>query len=233
MFNDFLRRLERPLRGLERTSPESTSGDSVLQVVLCRYNTSGGIERKRMPVAGTKYLAISHVWGRAEWSRIPGFDTQVLVSVEKAKFIAEQLRELVGEDYFWMDVLCINQRDKVERIAVTQHIPTIFRLAQRTIVVRDGYGCRDCCVAAIGSDSMDFSNLEWRTRWNNHHKEVHAKENFTEGILSRLWVLQEIVLSDTVQFTRCHAGEAVSDPEYFGAPDGIAVMLGLERTAAA
>jgi hypothetical protein len=38
---------------------------------------------------------------------------EVLVSDEKEKFMDEQLPILVGREWFWMDILCIDQRDKM------------------------------------------------------------------------------------------------------------------------
>ena len=41
-----------------------------------------------------------------------------------------------------MDILCIDQRNETERVAVTQYIPAIFRSALRTLAVRDSTGVR-------------------------------------------------------------------------------------------
>jgi len=45
-----------------------------------------------------------------------------------------------------MDVLCVDQRDKEARVAVTQYIPRIFRHAQRTVFVKDEAAIQSCCV---------------------------------------------------------------------------------------
>ena len=91
------------------------------------------------------YVAMSHVWGRVFWQEIPGVAGEVRVSMEKAKFIKERLPSIVGNEYFWMDILCVDQRNKDARIAVTQHIPKIFRSAKRTVVIRNSERLRDCC----------------------------------------------------------------------------------------
>lgn len=75
--------------------------------------------------------------GKGNDNKFNGIDSECLVWDDKAALIAEQSSGLVGDTYFWMDVLCVEQREKAARVAVTQHIPTIFRNAQRTIVVRD------------------------------------------------------------------------------------------------
>ena len=134
-------------------------------------------------VRDTKYLAISHVWGEVEWREVPGIDGQVLISKEKAKFMG-QLKSIVGGAYFWMDILCVEQSDKAARIAITQHIPTIFRHAQRTIVIKDGTGLRDCCVQAMGNvDKWYVNNSQYREKLTRHYKTTHKGEEFRESDL--------------------------------------------------
>lgn len=120
----------------------------VVHVNMCRFN-AGRLETQIKSVR-ERYLAISHVWGEVRWQSLHGVDGEIWVSDEKAKFVAERLPELVQGEWFWMDVLCIDQRDKAARVMVTQHIPTIYRFAQRTIVIREGTGFRKCCIAALG-----------------------------------------------------------------------------------
>src|SRR5579859_3399465 len=83
-------------------------------------------------------------------------------------------------------------RDKDARIAVTQHIPTIFHSAKLTIVVRDGGG-----PAAWPSDPAIQHDIEGLD--NYFMKNWISAE---EGVLSRLWLLQEIILSDKIKFVR-------------------------------
>lgn len=102
-----------------------------------------------------QYLAISHVWGQAKWQDISRIDFgQILVSESKARFITEDLSRIVGEEYFWMDVLCVDQKDKEARVAMTQYIPRIFRHALRTVFVKDDV-IQSCCVRAMEFDSME------------------------------------------------------------------------------
>ena len=107
---------------------------SSLLVTMCCYHT-GKVEQTTVSVADTTYFAISQVWGIVKWRKVPGMiDGEILVSEEKPKFLVEQLPSIVGHNYLWMDVLCVDQHDKAARVAVTQNIPTIFRQAQRAIV---------------------------------------------------------------------------------------------------
>lgn len=162
-----------------------------------------------MSVAETDYLAISHVWGDAEWQILPMIDGNVLVSKEKAKFIEERLASIVGAAWFWMDILCVDQRDKEARIAVTQHIPTIFRHAKQTVVISESTGFQQCCADASGVPTGELptdyltDKCQYLKRLLDHYNAVHDPDDFLDGILSRLWPFQEIMLSDNVQFVRC------------------------------
>jgi hypothetical protein len=40
--------------------------DLALQVPLCRYD-AGGLIKETMTLSNTKYVAISHIWRKAEW----------------------------------------------------------------------------------------------------------------------------------------------------------------------
>lgn len=202
-----LRQVQKGTRAVFPRRPQSLDikrmkgTQSTPPLTLCRY-CDGKLERESHLVENTNYLAISHVWGQAEWQRVPGIEGQVLVSKEKAKFLSEQLSSVVGEEYFWMDILCIDQRNKAERIAVTQHIPTIFRQARRTIVLRESNGFRICCL----------SHLEFPRSGSlyQHFTNEHEGDDFSDGVFSRLWLLQEIMISDTIQFVSCHSARSQS-----------------------
>lgn len=116
--------------------------------------------------------------------------------MEKANFIAQVLPSMVGTGYFWMDILCIDHQDRDAKIAVTQHIPTIFRSAQRTIVIRDSRGIQGCVPEMAGLNIYEATKkLEEYVIATGHTKH--------EGVLSRLWLLQEVIVSDNIQFVRC------------------------------
>lgn len=99
-----------------------------LNIILCRYE-NGKLIKRILPLSETEYVAVSHVWGKAEWRDIQGIEGKVLASEEKAYFIEKRMPDIIGNQYFWMDILCIDQHDKDAWVAVTQHIPVIFRSA--------------------------------------------------------------------------------------------------------
>src|SRR5438046_10249982 len=75
---------------------------------------------------------------------------------------------------------------------------------QRTIIIRDGTGYRDCCVEVMSNLDTWFDDTgDANCKLLCHIQATHKNEVFTEGVLSRLWVLQEIMLSDNIQFVHC------------------------------
>src|SRR5205814_7254714 len=102
------------------------------------------------------------------------------------------------------DILCVDQRDENARIAITRHIPSIFRLGQLTIIVRDSSGFRECCVEALGNPCNFYSrDTNGRILLAVHIRDNHRNEVVNKGTLTRLWPLQEIILSDKLQFVHC------------------------------
>ncbi|KAG7285927.1 hypothetical protein NEMBOFW57_008223, partial [Staphylotrichum longicolle] len=144
-----------------------------------------------------EYVAFSHVWGDWEWRKVPGIPYEVKVSQEKAEFIANDLPGLVGDGVFWMDTLTVDQGNEKEVLAIVDAIPAIFKMAKRTIVVRESDGFYDCCVEAVDGfkDLKDFSAKSL-----THYTNEHYSDLCVESYLQRLWTLQECLLSHTIQF---------------------------------
>ena len=190
--------------------PVINNGDRFAQqkFKLCYFESGRLLSADIFPMA-FQYLAISHVWGQPKWQHIPGIQGQVLASDSKAKFIAQRLPGLVGADYFWMDILCVDQKDKGARVAVTQYIPRIFRHAQRTIFVKDDVGIQMCCAGA-----MDFSSTVGEGDLGElltiHRDRFHRGQYINERMLTRLWILEETILSNTIQFAN---GRCIEDSD--------------------
>lgn len=175
------------------------------RLTLCRFD-SGNLITETKLLRETQYICISHAWGEAFWRNISGIQEEVLASSEKAEFITKRLPSLVGTDWFWMDILAVNQRDKAARVAVTQHIPLIFRHAKRTIVVRNSAGLRYCCVQAIGTIDQENDLPRGQLDLQEHLLGDHLNDDggiVQEALVERLWLLQEVSLSTTIQFVYC------------------------------
>src|SRR5215469_5990642 len=83
---------------------------------LCCFNDTEKLERVKRSV-DSEHLAVSHTWGEAEWQLVLEFDFEVLASKGKTIFVGDRLLHIVGSQYFWMDILCIDQRDRDARMA--------------------------------------------------------------------------------------------------------------------
>ncbi|KAK5654676.1 hypothetical protein OQA88_6999 [Cercophora sp. LCS_1] len=203
---------------------------SSLRLTFCRYQ-SGALIREERPLSHD-FIAISHVWGDASWRHVDGIEDQILVSDDKALFIAKSLPVIVGQSWFWMDILCIDQRDEDARVAVTAHIPSIFRAANKTVAIQESTGFRGCCIKAAGpprefhgktrygrvpndqDENIDFTEgMDGRQKLNRHLEQEHKDDCIDDGILSRLWPLQEIMLSNRIRFVRCEAAAPGSQPK--------------------
>jgi hypothetical protein len=147
-----------------------------------------------------KFIAFSHVWGEAAGCNLDGVGKHILASPAKARFLRDHLHDLVGDHYFWMDILCIDQSNAEARIAVTRIIPELYNQALETIIIRDGQGFRTCCAGAAG-EFPDFAGFELGLeRLGEHWKSEHHDVLPSEGILQRLWPLQESIVSNNVRF---------------------------------
>ena len=83
-----------------------------------------------------------------------------------------------------MDILCVDQSSVDARISAVQHIPTIFRRAKKTIVIRDGGGLRPCCTTAIGKIRKSENHRKVGQRLVSHFIDMHDLDNsFDEGVL--------------------------------------------------
>ena len=184
-------------------------------LTLCRYEQGKILARSEVDIDSTPYIAISHIWAQAVWySDIPGISWEIIASPQKVNFLRHRLPALVGTEYFWMDILCVDQRSFEARIAVVEHIPAIYRGAQKTIVVREDGGFQDCCTKAIGN------YRSWREdaaqNLATHIREAHL-DGLVESWFDRLWPLQEAILSNHLQFTVCaHEKDKSTETDWDG-----------------
>ena len=173
------------------------------QTVLCRF-ISGAVVKKEVNLRDVSYIAISHVWGDTEWMNVEGIGDDIPVSQSKREFLEQHLQKLVGRSYFWIDILCVDQRSVETKIKATAVIPEIYSRALKTIVIRDGLGFKKCCAKAFGAFSACEDQYDAGVQqWTDHWRSDHGQGSLYEGILQRLWPLQEIVFSNTVKFVTC------------------------------
>ena len=83
--DDYMWAVDRVLdrHGLDQSGVEELG----TPLILCRYE-SGILVNEQVQLDKIDYVAVSHVWGTTQWLRVPGIDREILVSKEKANFIA-------------------------------------------------------------------------------------------------------------------------------------------------
>jgi hypothetical protein len=173
---------------------------------LCRFDATGNLCLEPKDLDNTTYVTVSHVWGEASEHDIPGVAWKVLASPHKALFITTQLRRLVEGHHFWMDVLAVDQSKRETRASVVRHIPEIYRKALFTLIVRERGGLDGCCYEAFQWPEVFHPRAITQT-WtslDNHIRQEHPR-GFRETWMERNWPLQELMLSNQVQFTVCSA----------------------------
>jgi Heterokaryon incompatibility protein (HET) len=173
-------------------------------LTLCRFDDGGILARHEINISKSEYITISHIWRHASWHRIPTIRWKFLASPQKARWISEELPKLVKNCYFWMDILAIDQENINERLAVVDHIPLLYKMSQRTIVVKEQGGFENCCLGYVPDyqneiESSVFLAQQGRIR---HWKESHPN-GIKEIWFDRIWPLQEVMLSNKLQFTVC------------------------------
>ena len=196
---------------------EASKGAGQTSLTMCQYDESGLLKQHVVNMQTTPYFAISHIWMEADWREdITGIDWPILVSPQKARFLSGKLFELVGTDYFWMDVLCVDQRSDEARTGVVNSIPAIYRGAEKTIIIREDGGIQPCCAKAIGY--FESWGKGGSDRFMDHLRETHVG-GIVESWTERLWPLQEMILSDNLLFTMCESTKAKqpldTQTEYF------------------
>lgn len=176
-------------------------------ILMCRYGPNGKLQKREVDMS-TPYIAVSHVWGPATWQNVPALGIgEIIVSPHKAKFLTDKLQALVGDSDFWMDILCVDQLDAKARLSIVKSIPAIYRSAQATIVIRDGDGLHSCCADAVGSfETWSGDGLQKLADHVVYNTTSHGS-GFSESWLGRLWPLQEVLLSDRLQFASCDRWE--------------------------
>ena len=184
---------------------------------LARFNAEGKIELCNVDIDSEPYIAISHVWDVARWQRISSFPKQILVSDQKAAFLKSTFPGLVGDIPFWMDVICVDQTNQVDKKTIIQSFPAIYRQAVKTIAVRDGDGFHDCCRDAIGNfDSWEDEGLQ-RLIHHLQSESKHLQSDLQESYLARLWTLNEILLSNNLHFTTCRPRKGRKTEDWYSA----------------
>jgi len=158
-----------------------------------------------------EYEAISYVWGNSELTCSLICDLNVIPVTRSLREALLRVRLLDRIRTVWIDGLCINQTDNVEKSHQVQLMQRVFRNAHRVLVwlgpdqelcARKAF---DICIL-LGQRDMDLEELE--TTLTSMNRVMHkSRENWypVAGLnrcpwWERVWIIQEIALAKDLLF---------------------------------
>lgn len=133
-----------PLRIIDVNPDEEIVGEELwtsnIDLLSCENNTRVSLkyyqEAAAQKFAGVKYLTLSHRWGKPEptkltWENMAEFSRQIPTSdLSKVFKDAIQVTRCLGFRYLWIDSICINQDNPVEKALEISRMVSIYRCSQ-------------------------------------------------------------------------------------------------------
>ena len=153
--------------------------------------------------------AISHAWGRASDIRTLSLDGKVLMITIEVEACLRHLRHKAYIRALWVDAVCIDQQDLMERGSQVEFMRYIFRQAA---VVHVWLGYRTRQIEELMEDIARAPSSEHYAKniWDADAKQAHRSLDLEVSLLlsqdwwSRLWIRQEVALAKIV---RLHYGK--------------------------
>jgi hypothetical protein len=158
---------------------------------------------------GVDYEALSYTWGSPDRVYRIRCGAGFLMVTATLKEALEALRDPKRTRTMWIDQLCINQEDIRERNSQVKNMHHVYQYATRTVVF-------------LGSVEHEApSQLVSMTLWKQYYhawKSRKAKSNifeeyerlFSHPWFRRVWILQEVGLSDYDKLVVCYNGSVQS-----------------------
>jgi hypothetical protein len=164
-----------------------TKGDTItkgFRVIDCEQDPPAVIS---MPW-GVEYAALSYVWGQRQ---------EDLVDWPATVLDAVDVSRRLGLRYLWVDRLCINQSDPVEKDYLISRMTTIYEYAELTIVSAFGSGASDGLPGVRSTPRKKQPKILLETgsllvsALQDPRQEILVSDYWTRG-----WTYQEGVLSN-------------------------------------
>jgi hypothetical protein len=166
-----------------------------------------------------KYEPISYVWGPPVFSESLFIDEDYVLKITKS--LAEALRHFRLPDQprlLWADAVCINQNDSDEKSKQVLKMDVIYRQGSKTLAWL-GRGFEDNhlsfdSVRNVAARAPELSIYSWSLGWGSNMLPTQLaialeivnslpvdslRSFFSLGWFSRMWVVQEVVLSAQLQ----------------------------------
>ncbi|KAH8909331.1 HET-domain-containing protein, partial [Coniochaeta sp. PMI_546] len=139
----------------------------------------------------TAYLALSYAWGDPKLTGRISCNGKALQATENLIAAMRQLRERYPGRLFWIDAICINQQDAVERAAQVQLMRDIYHSAEN-VVIYLGENC-----PGLDRAVQLFHQLQAEAEFPPAYDEVWYRfhDLFNRPWFSRIWIIQEVVMA--------------------------------------
>ncbi|KAL5329485.1 hypothetical protein ACEPPN_002999 [Leptodophora sp. 'Broadleaf-Isolate-01'] len=162
------------------------------------------------------YAALSYVWGDA-YDTVPikmnGQEVHVQRNLEAALRILSSRAEFHGQYRLWVDALCINQNDAVEKSTQIKRMRTIYGNAREVI----GWLGPEFSESGKAIDLIEHLSLSWSKGFGKELENrlrqdpeylglgnwLALHELMRRGYWARLWIIQEIVLGSSSAVLYC------------------------------
>lgn len=180
--------------------------------------TRRNLARRRRHPRNVDYEAVSYTWGPDDFTgliHIQGKPLSVSTTIET---LFHHLSSYAETKVLWIDQICINQADDAEKSSQVPLMRAIYSNATNTIVWLDGveepwkartmlagiwhefvYGTEESSLAMIRQHSLTYPHSGGWSQLSNI---------FANPYFSRVWVVQEVVLSSSI--TILASGEPLS-----------------------
>jgi hypothetical protein len=120
------------------TDQETNSASGLFSIQLINVHDRRLVPYPRNSKAVCKYITLSYVWGGCGPS---GFDRRVgKLPNDLPRTIEDSIKVVqeLGEDYLWVDSICIDQSDDIQKEEQIALMDTIYSCAYATIVALEG-----------------------------------------------------------------------------------------------
>jgi len=146
------------------------------------------------------YEAVSYAWGNprvTDTIYLHNDHSEATLSLAIASNCAQALRRLrhVDEErLLWIDAICINQADVVERSAQVRMMHRIYKTASRVLVyLGESSFDSDIAISILEDDAN--GNSQFVTNSLDENETLALKSFFNRQWFNRVWVLQEVAWS--------------------------------------
>ncbi|KAK3349196.1 hypothetical protein B0T25DRAFT_236824 [Lasiosphaeria hispida] len=174
--------------------------------VCDRSDGSLYIEYKPDATTDDEYIAISHVWGTPETvekSTVDGVKWDVSLSPGKRDILTLLRRDdICGDDWFWMDLFCIDQTDS-PTISIADQlmaIPLVYKSSRCVKVLVESPVCQRWQDTVMEAFERKPINPEALQEQELGHGGSCPHLLFTDPWFERLWTRQEGLYANVLRF---------------------------------